>query len=69
MWQKFETRALRLDSPATASSLGILMMLAQSTSVAAQDPTVTTPPHQNPTLATLVVTGAEATEAQKAESS
>ena len=63
MWQKFDKRALRLDSLATASSLGILLMLVHGTSVAAQDPSE----NQNPVLSTVVVTGAAATEAQKAE--
>ncbi|WP_323369985.1 Plug domain-containing protein [Pseudomonas helleri] len=48
---------VRLNPLATASSLGVLLMLVQGMSVAAQDPT----------LATVVVQGAGASEAQKAE--
>jgi len=63
MWQKFEARALGLDPYKTASSLGILMMLVQGTCAAAQ----AQPTGQDPTLATVVVTGAQATEVQKAQ--
>ena len=52
MWNTLDKRAL-----ATASSMGILLMLVQATAVAAED--------KDPTLATVVVTGAEASEAQK----
>ena len=54
MWNTLDKRAL-----ATASSMGILLMLVQATAVAAED--------KDPTLATVVVTGAEASEAQKAQ--
>ncbi|WP_231655252.1 TonB-dependent receptor family protein [Pseudomonas californiensis] len=58
-----EKRTLRVDSLTTVSSLGVLLMLIQSSSMAAQDQ----PTSANPTLATVVVTGAQASEAQKAE--
>lgn len=58
MRQLFEPRARRFESLATASSLGVLLMLIHGAAFAAQ---------ADPTLATVVVTGAEATEAQKAE--
>ena len=54
-----ERRVLRRSALATASSMGILLMLVQATAVAAED--------KDPTLATVVVTGAEASEAQKAQ--
>ncbi|HXR01463.1 MAG TPA: Plug domain-containing protein, partial [Pseudomonas sp.] len=62
MLQKFETRARRTDSLATASSLGVLLMLVQGGAFAAQPPSA-----QDPRLATVTVTGASASEAQKAE--
>lgn len=58
-----EKRTLRVDSLTTVSSLGVLLMLIQSSSMAAQDQ----PTSATPTLATVVVTGAQASEAQKAE--
>ena len=58
MRQLFEPRARRFESLATASSLGVLLMSIHGAAFAAQ---------ADPTLATVVVTGAEATEAQKAE--
>lgn len=57
MWKKSGKNVQRLHPLATASSLGALLMLVQGMSVAAQDPT----------LATVVVQGAGASEAQKAE--
>lgn len=57
MLQLFDPRARRFDPLATAASLGILLMLVQGPAFAAPDPT----------LETVVVTGAEASEAQKAE--
>ena len=54
MWNTLDRRAL-----ATASSMGILLMVVQATAVAAEA--------KDPTLATVVVTGAEAGEAQKAQ--
>ena len=54
MWNTLDRRAL-----ATASSMGILLMVVQATAVAAEA--------KDPTLATVVVTGAEASEAQKAQ--
>lgn len=62
MLQKFEARARRTDSLATASSLGVLLMLVQGGAFAAQPPSA-----QDPRLATVTVTGASASEAQKAE--
>ena len=57
MWKKSGNTVVRLNPLATASSLGVLLMLVQGMSVAAQDPT----------LATVVVQGPGASEAQKAE--
>ncbi|KAF1010360.1 MAG: hypothetical protein GAK32_01545 [Pseudomonas fluorescens] len=57
MLQLFDPRARRFDPLATAASLGILLMLVQGPAFAAPDPT----------LETVVVTGSEASEAQKAE--
>ncbi|WP_348737440.1 TonB-dependent receptor family protein [Pseudomonas rhodesiae] len=62
MLQKFDVRARRFDSLATASSLGVLLMLVHGTSLAADDTNA-----QDPRLATVTVTGAQASEAQKAE--
>lgn len=59
MRQLFEPRARRFESLATASSLGVLLMLIHGAAFAAQ---------ADPTLATVVVTGAEATEAQRPRS-
>ncbi len=62
MLQKFDVSALRFDSLATASSLGVLLMLVHGTSLAADEPKA-----QVPRLSTVTVTGAQASEAQKAE--
>lgn len=62
MLQKFDVSALRFDSLASASSLGVLLMLVHGTSLAADDPNA-----QAPRLSTVTVTGAQASEAQKAE--
>ncbi len=62
MLQKFDVSALRFSSLATASSLGVLLMLVHGTSLAADDPNA-----QAPRLSTVTVTGAQASEAQKAE--
>ena len=58
MQHKFKARARRLDSLTAASSLGLFCLLFQGTAVAAPN---------DPTLATVVVNGAQATEVQKAE--
>lgn len=58
MQHKFKARARRLDSLTAASSLGLVCLLFQGTAVAAPN---------DPTLATVVVNGAQATEVQKAE--
>jgi len=58
MGQMSEQRALGLDGLTMACGLGVLMVLQASTVAAAG---------QDPTLATVVVSGATATEAQKAE--
>ena len=63
MWRKFEKRAQRLNTLATASSMGMLLMLVQGTAMAAQE----TAANQGPTLDTVVVTGAQASGALKAE--
>ncbi len=63
MWRKFEKRAQRLNTLATASSMGMLLMLVQGTAMAAQE----TAANQSPTLDTVVVTGAQASGALKAE--
>ncbi|KQB53175.1 ligand-gated channel [Pseudomonas endophytica] len=52
-------RVIRRSPLATASSMGILLMLVQATALAAQD--------TDPTLSTVVVTGAGASEAQKSQ--
>lgn len=52
-------RVTRPRALATASSMGILLMLVQATALAAQD--------TDPTLSTVVVTGAGASEAQKSQ--
>lgn len=54
-----ERRARRRSALVTASSMGILLMLVQATAVADEA--------KDPTLATVVVTGAEASEAQKSQ--
>lgn len=54
-----ERRARRRSALVTASSMGILLMLVQATAVAEEA--------KDPTLATVVVTGAEASEAQKSQ--
>ena len=61
MRKMFKKRAHRFDSLATASSLGVLMLLVQGSSFAATEET------GDPTLATVVVNGTQSTEAQKAE--
>lgn len=54
-----ERRARRRSALVTTSSMGILLMLVQATAVADEA--------KDPTLATVVVTGAEASEAQKSQ--
>lgn len=63
--QKFDMRARRFDALAPASSLGVLLMLVHVACFAAQDPAEPAPQDQR--LATVTVTGASASEAQKAE--
>lgn len=58
------TRARRFDPLATASSLGVLLMLVHGPSFAAED---NAGGSQDPRLATVTVTSAAASEAQKAE--
>ncbi|WP_133749415.1 TonB-dependent receptor [Pseudomonas sp. LP_7_YM] len=65
MRQRFDRRARRLDALATASSLGILLMLVHAASFAAQASTEQSA--QDPKLATVTVNGTAASEAQKAE--
>ncbi|WP_412462240.1 TonB-dependent receptor family protein [Pseudomonas sp. SC11] len=60
--QRFNKNTRRLDPLATASSLGLLLMAVHGASLAAEPDTA-----QDPRLATVTVTGAQATEAQKAE--
>ncbi|MGY2293256.1 TonB-dependent receptor family protein [Pseudomonas sp. SDO528_S397] len=57
MQQPSLSRARRFDPLVTASSLGVLLMLVHGIAFAAADPT----------LATVVVSGADTSEAQKAE--
>lgn len=63
--QWFDMCARRLDSLATVSSLGLLLMVVHGASFAAQEPTEQSA--QDPKLATVTVTGTAASEAQKAE--
>lgn len=60
----FNTRARRFDPLATASSLGVLLMLVHGPLFAAEG---NAEGSQDPRLATVTVTGAAASEAQKAE--
>ncbi len=60
--QRFNKNTRRLDPLATASSLGLLLIAVHGASLAAEPDTA-----QDPRLATVTVTGAQATEAQKAE--
>ena len=63
--KKFDTRARSLDSLATASSMCVLLMMVHGASFAAQDAVAQNT--QDPKLATVTVTGAQVSEAQKAE--
>ncbi len=60
----FNTRARRFDPLATASSLGVLLMLVHGPLFATEGDAEGS---QDPRLATVTVTGAAASEAQKAE--
>lgn len=60
----FNTRARRFDPLATASSLGVLLMLVHGPLFATEG---NAEGSQDPRLATVTVTGAAASEAQKAE--
>lgn len=60
--QRFDKNTRRLDPFATASGLSLLLMAVHGASLAAEPDTA-----QAPRLATVTVTGAQATEAQKAE--
>lgn len=60
--QRFDKKTRRLDPFATASGLSLLLMAVHGASLAAEPDTA-----QAPRLATVTVTGAQATEAQKAE--